>query len=152
MREKLPIISSDDEELEKINKRKLEQLMKRTQGQSATDGKLVTLTDANFASEISKRDLVVVDFWAAWCGPCRMISPIIEQLAREYAGKITFGKLNVDENPMVSNRFGIQSIPAILVFKGGKQVDGLIGAVPKAHIESKFKPYLGTSKPDSAYR
>lgn len=140
---------SEDDEIERINKRKMEQMMKKAQTPSS-DGKPITLQDSNFFSEISKHDVVVVDFWAAWCGPCRMIAPVIEQLASEYAGKVTFGKLNVDENPEVSNRFGIQSIPALLVFKNGKQVDGLIGAVPKAHIEAKFKPYIGSGK-DSVY-
>ena len=88
---------------------------------------------------------MVIDFWAAWCGPCRMVAPVIEQLATEYAGRVAFGKLNVDENPMVSNTFGIQSIPAILVFRNGIQVDGILGAVPKSYIESKFKPYLADS-------
>lgn len=132
-----------DDEIEKINKRKIEQMMKRAQTPSS-DGKPIILQDSNFFSEISKRDLVVVDFWAAWCGPCRMIAPVIEQLASEYASKVTFGKLNVDENPEVSNRFGIQSIPALMVFKNGKQVDGLVGAVPKARIEAVFKPYIGS--------
>jgi len=94
---------------------------------------------------------MVVDFWAAWCGPCRMVSPVIEQLASEYAGRVAFGKLNVDENPMVSSKFGVQSIPTILVFKSGKQVDGLVGALPKSYIESKFKPYLENGDPDSIY-
>ncbi|MDG6998109.1 MAG: thioredoxin [Nitrososphaerota archaeon] len=108
----------------------------------------IELSDSNFYSEISKNPLLVVDFWAAWCGPCRMVSPIIEQLAAEYSGKVTFGKLNVDENPMVSSAFGVQSIPTIMIFKSGKPVDRLVGALPKAHIESRFKPYLeGTNSP-----
>ena len=102
----------------------------------------VVLTDSTFASEVTKRPLVVVDFWAAWCGPCRMVAPIVEQLAKEYAGRVTFGKLNVDENPEVSQRFGIQSIPTMIVFKNGQPVDGLIGALPRTQIENKFKPYL----------
>ncbi len=85
---------------------------------------------------------MVVDFWAAWCGPCRLVSPIIEQLAQQYAGKVTFGKLNVDENPMVSNTFQIQSIPTLLIFKNGQPVDGLVGAAPKQFIESKIKPHI----------
>lgn len=147
---------NEDEELARLTQRRLEEIMKRgkmgSQEQPTTksDGKPIILTDANFQFEISRHLLMVVDFWAAWCGPCRMVSPVIEQLATEYAGRVSFGKLNVDENPMVSNTFGIQSIPTILVFRDGRQVDGILGAVPKSYIESKFKPYLsGTSQ--SAY-
>lgn len=140
---------SDDEEIQRINQKKLEEIMTRNKMLQSFAGKPILLTDANFASEISRHDLIVVDFWAAWCGPCRLVSPIIEQLASEYSGRVIFGKLNVDENPEVSNRFGVQSIPTILVFKNGKQVDGLVGAVPKPTIESKFKPYIGN--PGSIY-
>ena len=76
---------------------------------------------------VSKNHLIVVDFWAPWCGPCRAVSPVIEQLATELVGKVVFGKLNVDENPVVSNTFGIQSIPTIAIFKNGKMVDGFVG-------------------------
>jgi len=81
-----------------------------------------------------------------------MIGPVIEQLANEYAGKVTFGKLNVDENPTISQNSGIQSIPTILVFHKGKRVDGLLGAVSRAYIESKFRPYLEGRTPDSLYQ
>ena len=149
-------MSDNDDEIERINRKKLEEIMTRKRLQQAQpmqspDGKPILLTDSNFISEISKHDLMVVDFWAAWCGPCRMVSPVVEQLASEYAGRVAFGKLNVDENPMVSSKFGVQSIPTILVFKSGKQVDGLVGAVPKSYIESKFKPYLESDNPDSIY-
>jgi len=87
--------------------------------------------------------LMVVDFWAAWCGPCRMVAPIIEQLAKEYAGRVAFGKLNVDENPLTSGEFEVQSIPTLLIFRNGEAVDGIVGAVPKYQIESKIKAHLG---------
>ena len=140
--------NNKDEEIERIDKKKMEEMVslqkRMMQAQKEeSSGKPILLSDANFSSEISKHKVMVVDFWAPWCGPCRMVGPIIEQLASEYAGKIAFGKLNVDDNPMVSNMFGVRSIPTILVFSGGKAVDGVIGAVPKAQIEQKFKVYLG---------
>lgn len=109
------------------------------------DGKPITLSDATFSSEISKYPVMVVDFWAAWCGPCRMVAPIIEQLAKEYSGRVAFGKLNVDENPLTSNEFQVQSIPTLLIFRDGEPLDGIIGAVPKHQIESKLKTHLSNS-------
>ncbi len=133
-----------DEEIERIKQRKLQEMLqgKSSLLQNNGQGEPVTLTDQTFEETISKQPLMVVDFWAEWCGPCRMVSPIIEQLSHEYAGRVSFGKLNVDENPMVSNAFQIQSIPALLVFKGGKLVDGIIGAAPKHIIESRIKPHF----------
>jgi thioredoxin 1 len=133
---------TQDDEIESINKKKMEEMMKQNQLPTGTAGEPVVLTDATFVSEVSKHPLMVVDFWAPWCGPCRMVAPIVEQLAQEYAGKVTFGKVNVDDNPAVSQTFGIQSIPTMIVFKNGQAVDGMIGALPKPQIESKFKPYL----------
>lgn len=139
---------SEDDELERINKKKFEAMLAESQKRNKAsevalaDGKPIQLSDATFSSEISKHPVMVVDFWAPWCGPCRMVGPIVEQLAKEYAGKVAFGKLNVDENPMVSEGFGIQSIPTMIVFQNGKAVNGLLGAVPKAQIENLFRPYL----------
>ncbi len=113
-----------------------------SEGQTGLRGEPIVLTDQTFEETVSRLPIMVVDFWATWCGPCRMVAPVIEQLAKEYAGRVAFGKLNVDENPMVSNAFQIQSIPSLLVFKNGKLVDGLVGAAPKQLIESRFKPYL----------
>ncbi len=104
---------------------------------------LMTLTDDNFEQEIeSAEGLAIVDFWAEWCGPCRLVGPIVEELAAEYAGKIKVGKLDVDSNRKVSQRFGIRSIPSILYFKDGKHVDTVIGAVPKTHLQSKIEQYI----------
>lgn len=135
-----------DNEIEKIRQRKLQELIQQTVSKTSTvaNGTPITLTDETFQETVSKQPVMVVDFWATWCGPCQMVSPIIEQLAQQYAGKVAFGKLNVDENPMVSNAFQIQSIPALLIFKNGKPVDGVIGAVPKQFIESRIKPYIPT--------
>jgi len=102
----------------------------------------IVLTDASFFPEISKHPLMVVDFWALWCDPCKLVSPVIDELARDYAGKVTFGKLNVDDNPIVSDALGVENIPTILVFKQRRQVDGLTGEVSKSSIEDLFKPYL----------
>ncbi len=100
-------------------------------------------TDANFQAEVLDSDkLTVVDFWAEWCGPCRAIGPVIEELATEYAETVKIGKVNVDNNPNVSVNYGITSIPAILFIKDGKVVDKQIGAVPKSKLEEKIKAYL----------
>ena len=111
------ISGSEDEEIARIHRKKMAEMLQRAQAQShpaaKADGKPITLADACFSSEVTKQKLMVVDFWAPWCGPCRMVGPIIEQLAAEYAGRVTFGKLNVDDNPTVPRSFGIQSIPTL---------------------------------------
>ena len=104
---------------------------------------LVEITDDNFDTEVKGSDVpVLIDFWAVWCGPCKMIAPIVEELAGEYDGKAKIGKLDVDNNQKVAMQFGIRSIPTLLIFKGGEMVDQIVGAVPKAHIEEKLKAYL----------
>jgi len=102
----------------------------------------VELTDATFSSEIEKHDgLAVVDFWAPWCGPCRMVGPVLEELAGEYAGKAKVAKVDVDQNQSLAQRFGVRSIPLILFFKNGKVVDQVLGAVPKAQLAAKFQQH-----------
>jgi len=102
--------------------------------------KPIEVTDANFEEEVLKSDQpVLVDFWAIWCGPCRLIEPIVEELAKEYEGKVKFAKLDVDHNQNTAAKFGIRSIPTLLIFKDGKVVDQIIGAVSKSHIEEKLK-------------
>lgn len=100
-------------------------------------------TDANFQTEVLESEqLSVIDFWAEWCGPCRAIGPVIEELSKEYAGKVKIGKVNVDVNPHTSMNYGITSIPAILFVKGGKVVDKQIGAVPKSVLDKKIQAHL----------
>ena len=100
-------------------------------------------TDANFEAEVLKSDkLTMVDFWAEWCGPCRAIGPVVEELATTYAGKVNIGKVNVDNNPNISTQFGITSIPAILFIKNGEVVDKQIGAVPKSVLDKKIQANL----------
>ena len=99
----------------------------------------VAVTDATFVAEIEHyKGLAVVDFWATWCGPCRMIAPILDQLASEYNGKAKVAKVDVDTNQQTAMRFNVRSIPSILFFKDGKHVDTVFGAVPKSHLERKF--------------
>ena len=100
-------------------------------------------TDGNFQSEVLAADkLTVVDFWAEWCGPCRAIGPVIEDLAKEYTGKVNVGKVNVDVNPSISMNYGITSIPAILFFKNGQVVDKLVGAQPKGNFVKKIESHI----------
>lgn len=99
-------------------------------------GATVTVTDATFAAEVEQaQELTLVDFWATWCGPCRVISPILEQLAADRAGELKVAKLDVDENPQTAARFNVRSMPTLLFFRNGQPVGQIIGAVPRAHIE-----------------
>jgi thioredoxin 1 len=144
---------NSDDELEAIKNKKLAELQKEadTKAMMSSITESLVLTDSNFASEVTKYPIMLVDFWAPWCGPCRMVSPIVEQLSREYSGRVAFGKVNVDENQRISTSFGIQSIPTLMIFKGSKAVDVMVGAMPKAQIEMKLKQQL-LSNSDSIYR
>ena len=105
--------------------------------------KIIQVTDADFDELVLKSDLpVLVDFWAAWCGPCRAIAPIIDQLAEEYDGKVKIAKMNVDENPATPGRFGIRAIPTLILFKDGKVVEQITGAVGKTVIENALKKVI----------
>jgi thioredoxin 1 len=103
---------------------------------------VMAVTDANFEQEVEQAEgLTIVDFWATWCGPCRMVAPILDQLATEYQGKVKITKLDVDANIKTGSRFNVRSIPTMLFFKGGKVVDQIIGAVPRANIEAKLQQH-----------
>lgn len=141
-------VNGHDEELERIMQRKMNEFSSRTKRNDSGNGNQsitttpITLTDYDFNDMVSKYPLLIVDFWAPWCGPCRMVSPVIEELSKELTGKAVFGKLNVDENPMIASTFGIQSIPTIAIFKNGKAVDGIIGAASKSQILSKLSAHI----------
>jgi thioredoxin 1 len=131
-------------ELEQIREKKIGEMMeqaKRDQHSSRTRVPL-EVTDSGFESTIRGSKLVVVDCWAAWCYPCKMVAPIVEELANEYSSVAMFAKLNVDENPSTAMKYGIQSIPTILIIKNGVEVERIVGALPKAQIEAVLKKHL----------
>ena len=143
---------AEDEELKRIRLKKLREMFRRKaleerfkspkNQEKKVLSKPVDLTDVTFKEAIQNHSLVVVDCWAPWCGPCRFLSPIIEEIAHDYAGKIFFGKLNVDENPRVAMQYGIMSIPTLLIFKNGRLVDQIIGAMPRRMLEPRITRYL----------
>ena len=140
-----------DEDLDNIMKRKMKSYTERRNDLMSdynvdkTNNQYVPmiLNDYNFSDSLNKYHLLIVDFWAPWCGPCKMVAPVIEQLSRELAGKITFGKLNVDENPRISNAFEIQSIPTMMVFKDGRPIDRIIDAMTKPQLLLRISRYIG---------
>ena len=110
---------------------------------TSLDAAPITVTDATFSQEVERSTLpVVVDMWAVWCGPCRMVAPIIDELAGEMAGRVRFAKVNVDENPATASRYGVRSIPTLLVFRDGREVDRIVGALPKAEIARRLSSVL----------
>ncbi|OYT67582.1 thioredoxin [ANME-1 cluster archaeon ex4572_4] len=149
------------EEIERIKERKMremeEEMKARVEGEKGKKGlrgqrqgqgqghkidHTLTLTDNSFVETVRKYPLIVVDCWAPWCGPCKMVAPVLEELAKEYAGRVVFGKLNVDENPRVATEFGIMAIPTLFIFKNGEPVDVIQGALPKQHLEARVKEWL----------
>ena len=132
-------------ELEEIRKRKIEELKKKLSKKPKSEAvsSPIKITDATFDSTIRNHSVVVVDCWAEWCAPCHMIAPIVEALAKGYAGKIVFGKLNLDEGRGTAIKYGVMSIPTLLIFKGGKLVDRIVGAAPRQHIEQRLKKLIG---------
>ena len=135
----------DTDNIDQIREKMLREMMtpNNSNGDKApVNTKPIELNDRTFTGEVAKHDLMVVDFWAPWCGPCQYVSPIVEELARDYAGKVAFGKLNVDDNPMISTQFRVMSIPTIMFFKKGRLVDMQIGAVPKQFLDQKIKKHM----------
>ena len=127
------------DEIEEIRARRIRELM--DQMSTANIDKPIVVSDRNFDQTVKNYPLVVVDCWAPWCAPCRAIAPVVEQLAKDYSGRVVFGKLNVDENPETQHRFGIMAIPTLLVMKKGEEVDRIVGALPKSQLESKISSY-----------
>ena len=129
----------DDPELAAIRAKKLDRLLSAASAPNSTASTWsgpIALSDATFPAEVRKPGALLVDFWAEWCGPCHRVAPVLEEVARARADRLRLGKMNVDENPATPSRFGITSIPTMLLFKDGKLVDGIVGAVPKAEIEA----------------
>jgi thioredoxin 1 len=134
----------EDEELRIINEKRMKKLQHLINEKELLKNikEPLNLDDATFFQTINKFPLILVDFWAPWCGPCKMMSPIIEQIGKDYLGKLITGKLNVDENPLVARQFGISSIPTLILFKRGHAVDKIIGSVSKNRIDEMVKIHL----------
>ena len=133
-------------ELDEIRQRKLQEMM-RMAGEAPSGGNgypdsTVVVTDSNFEETVKKYPVVVVDCWAPWCGPCRMLSPTVDAMAKDYKGKVVFAKLNTDDNIGTASKFRIMSIPTLLYFKEGKLVDKSVGALPRPMLESQVNKHL----------
>jgi thioredoxin 1 len=137
MEEKRPV----DDELQRLREERLEDLAARLQG---TRGGVIEVVDDTFKDTLEKHPFLVIDVWAEWCGPCRMVAPVIEDLAREFAGRVTFGKCNVDLNPGIATSFSITAIPTLLFFANGMLVDRVVGALPRESIRSRILRAFGT--------
>ncbi|MCW3135036.1 MAG: thioredoxin [Methanophagales archaeon] len=141
--------TEEEMEIERIKERKMREMEAEIkamkEGRKKEEGIIdhpLTIDDDSFVETVRKYPLVVVDCWAPWCAPCRMVAPVIEELSKEYAGKVVFGKLNVDENPRVATEFAIMAIPTLFIFKNGEPVDVIQGALPKQYLEAKVKEWL----------
>jgi len=127
------------DELEQIRERKIRELM--DQMSTPHIEKPIVVSDRNFDQTVKNYPFIVIDCWASWCAPCRAIAPMVEEMAKDYSGKVVFGKLNVDENPETTQRFGVMAIPTLLIMKGGKEVDRIVGVLPKSQLEAKVNAY-----------
>ncbi|VUT25390.1 MAG: thioredoxin 2 [Candidatus Methanolliviera sp. GoM_oil] len=133
------------DEIEEIKKKMMKELMDKVETEKNFPDGPVNVGADNFSMFISKYPNVVVDCWAEWCGPCKMVSPVMEALSKDYKGKIVFGKMNTDENQRLAMQFGITAIPTMLVFKDGKMIDNIIGAMPKEILEKRLMKVFGIS-------
>jgi thioredoxin 1 len=135
-----------DPELDRLLKEKMKQMVAESgpNGSTATMTTIVQLTNSNFDRSINDRRPVFVDFWAEWCGPCKSMEPVIEKLAKQYAGRITFGKLNVDEEPDIATRFDVFSIPTFMIFRSGRPLEAVVGAVGSTVLEKAIQKSLST--------
>jgi thioredoxin 1 len=132
-------ISEENEELKRLREKKVAEFKaKKEMGNEP-----VHVTDADFEETVKKHPLALIDFWAPWCGPCLALAPAIEELVKDYAGKVLIGKLDVDENPQTAECFQVFSIPTLLIMKNGKEIDRIVGCVPKKHIEAALRKHLG---------
>ena len=140
-------MSSESEEIQLIERKKMAEMMQKMNSTSTKDdawpGEPVVIGDKDFEEFVGKYHKVVVDCWAPWCGPCRVLSPTIDALARDMKGQVVFGKLNTDDNFQISEKHRISSIPTLLFFKDGKLVDKMIGASPRTMVEQQIKKVLG---------
>jgi thioredoxin 1 len=133
----------EDDELARIRGKKLKEMEAKMKENA--EGKVLHLEQSNFSAIASEHPALVIDFWAEWCGPCRMVGPVVEELSREFAGKVTFAKCNTDDNAMLANQFGISAIPTLLFFRDGKLADRVIGAYPKEALRTKITHAFGVS-------
>ncbi len=132
---------NEDEELEKIRTKKLEELLKKGEKHKIAD--VIPLTSSSFDEFLENTRLpVLVDFWADWCMPCRIMAPVIKEIARDYAGKAVFAKINVDENPEIASRYNIMGIPHFIIFSNGRAAERIVGAVGRGPLENALKKYL----------
>jgi thioredoxin 1 len=134
----------EDEELRLINEKRMKKLQQLINEKELLRNirEPLNLEDTTFFQTINKFPIMLVDFWAPWCGPCRMMSPIIDQIGKDYLGKLVIGKINVDENPLIARQFSISSIPTLMLFKRGKEVNKIIGSVSKNKIDEMVKMHL----------
>ncbi|MGH9973657.1 MAG: thioredoxin [Nitrososphaeraceae archaeon] len=134
----------EDEELRLINEKRMKKLQQLINEKELLRNirEPLNLVDTTFFQTINKFPIMLVDFWAPWCGPCRMMSPIIDQIGKDYLGKLVIGKINVDENPLIARQFSISSIPTLMLFKRGKEVNKIIGSVSKNKIDEMVKMHL----------